>query len=101
LEKKEEIVEIVKQLIERSDGKLKSAKILLENNRTDDAISRAYYAAFLSVRALLYLLGVSPHTHKGAITMFELRVIKEELLSSKIGSYLNELFDVRENSDLQ
>ena len=85
MEKKEEIVEIVKHLIRRSEGKLTSAKILLERDRIDDAISRAYYAAFLSVRALLYLLGISTRTHTGVITMFGLRVIKEGLLPSKIG----------------
>jgi len=99
LEKKEEIVEIVKHLIRRSEGKLTSAKILLERDRIDDAISRAYYAAFLSVRALLYLLGISTRTHTGVITMFGLRVIKEGLLPSKIGKYLSELLEARETSD--
>ena len=40
MEKKEELIEIVKQLIFRSEEKLESAKILLENEKFDDAISR-------------------------------------------------------------
>ncbi|MEQ9715411.1 MAG: HEPN domain-containing protein [Candidatus Asgardarchaeum sp.] len=99
MEKKKEIIDIVNQLIKRSEGKLVSARILLESNRIDDAISRAYYAAFLSVRALLYLLGVSAGTYSGVLTIFGLRVIKEELLPPKIGKYLNELFEARETSD--
>ncbi|MCD6515603.1 MAG: HEPN domain-containing protein [Candidatus Odinarchaeota archaeon] len=99
MEKKKEIIDIVNQLIKRSEGKLVSARILLESDRIDDAISRAYYAAFLSVRALLYLLGVSARTHSGVLTIFGLRVIKEGLLPPKIGKYLNELFEARETSD--
>ena len=99
MEKKKEISDIVNQLIKRSEGKLVSARILLESDRIDDAISRAYYAAFLSVRALLYLLGVSARTHSGVLTIFGLRVIKEGLLPPKIGKYLNELFEARETSD--
>lgn len=99
MEKKEELIEIVKQLIFRSEEKLESAKILLENEKFDDAISRAYYAAFLAARAILYLLGSSPRTHRGVITMFGLKVIKEGLLSVNVGRYLNELFEAGETSD--
>jgi hypothetical protein len=99
LEKKDELIETVKQLIIRSEGKLTSAQILLENNRIDDAISRAYYAAFLASKALLYLLGISPKTHQGIVTMFGLKVVKEGLLPSTIGRALNELFEARQTSD--
>ena len=96
---KRELIEIVKQLINRSDGKLASAKILLENKKPDDAISRAYYAAFLSVKALLSLLGVTIKTHRDILTMFGIKIVKEEILPAKFGKYLNKLFDAREHSD--
>ena len=97
--KKDELVETVKQLIIRGEGKLISAQILLEKDRIDDAISRAYYAAFLASKALLHLLGISPKTHQGIVTMFGLKVVKEGLLPSTIGRALNELFEARQTSD--
>ena len=99
MEKKDEVIVTVKQLIIRGEGKLTSAQILLEKDRIDDAISRAYYAAFLAARALLHLLGISPKTRQGIITMFGLKVVKEGLLPSTIGRALNELFEARQTSD--
>lgn len=40
-------------LIEEAGSKLESAKILHENNRYGDAISRAYYSMHYAARALL------------------------------------------------
>ncbi len=97
--KKDEVIETAKQLIIRGEGKLTSAQILLEKDRIDDAISRAYYAAFLASKALLHLLGISPKTHQGIVTMFGLKVVKEGLLPSTIGRALNELFEARQTSD--
>jgi len=99
LKKIDEVIEVAKQFILRSEGKLTSAQILLEKDRIDDSISRAYYAAFLAARAFLYILGMSPNTHHEIITMFELKVVKEELLPSTIGRALNELFEARQTSD--
>lgn len=99
MKKKDEVIEVAKQLIIRSEGKLTSAQILLEKDRIDDAISRAYFAAFLAARAFLYLLGMSPNTHQEIETMFELKILKEDLLPSTIGRALNELFEARQISD--
>ena len=97
--KKKEIIEVAKQLIIRSEGKLTSAQILLEEDRIDDAISRAYFAAFLAARAFLYLLGMALNTHQEIDTMFELKIVKEDLLPSTTGRALNELFEARQTSD--
>ncbi|MHA1266548.1 MAG: HEPN domain-containing protein [Candidatus Helarchaeota archaeon] len=99
MEKKEELIEIAKELVSRGENKLQSAQLLLENNQIDDAISRAYYAAFLVTRGLLYLLGTVPKSHSGLITLFGLKVIKTGLLEPKIGRALNQLFEARETSD--
>ena len=50
-----------------------------------DSISRAYYAAFFAVKALLLLLGFYAKTHSRLITLFNLHVIKEGLLPKEIG----------------
>ncbi len=99
MEKKKELIEITKQIILKGEEKLLSAEILLENNLIDDSISRAYYAAFLIARGLLNLMGDTPKSHGGVITMFGLKVVKEGLLSSEIGHALNELYKARELGD--
>ena len=99
MEKKDDLIEIAKQLLKRTDEKLQSAQILIENDQIDDAISRAYYAAFLASKALLYLLGSEPKSHSGIMTMFGLKVVKQGLLPPSIGHSLNELFKARETSD--
>lgn len=99
MEKGIDAQEIAKQLLLRGEEKLVSAEVLLEKDRIDDAISRAYYAAFLAARGLLYLLGMSPQSQSGVVTMFGLKVVKEGLLSANIGHALNELFEARETSD--
>lgn len=99
MEKINDLKELAKIYVKKAEEKLKSAQILLKENLIDDAISRAYYAAFLSIKALLLLLGSDVKTHTGLITMFNLKVIKEGLLPKDIGKYLHELFDARQASD--
>jgi len=99
LGKKEEKKKIAKRMIEKGEEKLKSARILLDNNQIEDSISRSYYAAYLTTKALLLLLGSSPKTHGGMITMVGLKIIKEGLLPPKIGKHLGSLLEARQNSD--
>jgi uncharacterized protein (UPF0332 family) len=51
------------------DDALKAAQALLDLGLYNDAVSRAYYAAFHHARALLLLLGLEPKTHKGVISL--------------------------------
>ncbi|TFF85763.1 MAG: HEPN domain-containing protein [Promethearchaeota archaeon] len=81
------------------EEKLRSAQILLENNQYEDSISRSYYAAYLSIRALLFLLGSSPKTHTRTLTMLSLKVIKEGIISEQIGKDFGQLLEARQNSD--
>ncbi|MHA1150701.1 MAG: HEPN domain-containing protein [Promethearchaeota archaeon] len=96
---KEDNEQIVKQLITKGDEKLKSARILIENDHFDDSISRAYYAAYLSCRALMLLLGSTPKTHSGMITMLSLKAIKEDIIPIQIGKDFSQLLEARQNSD--
>ncbi|MEX2738561.1 MAG: HEPN domain-containing protein [Candidatus Wukongarchaeota archaeon] len=92
---------IAKQLISRALNKLSAAKKLLETGFYDDAISRAYYSVFLASKALLILLGEEARSHKGIITLFGLRVVKENLLPMQYGKILTDLFNARQVSDYE
>jgi uncharacterized protein (UPF0332 family) len=96
---KEDTEQIVKQLIAKGEEKLKSSEILLRNNQFDDSISTCYYAAYLTSKALLLLLGSTPQTHSGMITMLGLKAIKEGIISAEIGKYISHLLEARQNSD--
>ncbi len=96
---KQDNLEIAKDFFLKGEEKMKSAEILLNNKMFDDAVSRIYYAAYYFAKALLFLLGEEPRTHKGLISIFGLKVIKTGFINKKFGAILNELFEKRERSD--
>lgn len=51
------------------DDALRAAQALLELGLHNDAVSRAYYAAFHYARALLLLEGLEPKTHRGVVSL--------------------------------
>ncbi len=53
------------------DDALRAAEALLALGLANDAVSRAYYAAFHYARALLLLEGLEPKTHRGFWTVPE------------------------------
>ncbi len=83
-------------LLELSREKLRSADHLLRSGFLSDAVSRAYYAAFNSARAVLLMLGSHVRTHEGVAYKFGLRVIREGLGDRELGRTLNLLRQARE-----
>ncbi len=53
------------------DDALRAAEALLALQLYNDAVSRAYYAAFHHARALLLLDGLEPKTHRGVFALLE------------------------------
>jgi uncharacterized protein len=51
------------------DDALRAAQVLLQLGLYNDAVSRAYYAAFHYARALLLLDGLEPKTHRGVVAL--------------------------------
>jgi hypothetical protein len=51
------------------DEALQAAKVLLTIGLPNDAVSRAYYAAFHYARAVLLMHGLEPRTHRGVIAV--------------------------------
>ena len=95
----EERKEIAKELMKMAKEKLESAKILLDYKKLHDAISRAYYAAYLSASAVLFLLGERPRTHDGLIYLFWLKLIKTGIVEKKYSRILSKLRNAREEGD--
>jgi uncharacterized protein len=61
---------------------LRVAHAALELGIVRDALSRAYYAVFHAVRALLLLDGIEPKTHAGVGSLFSERWIRTKRLES-------------------
>lgn len=87
--------------LKKADDKLQVAETLLRMRDYEDAVSRAYYAAFYSVQAVLLTAGLSARTHQGLVYLFGLHFVKTGKLEKKLGRLLAELKDDREKSDYE
>ena len=86
---------------ERARQKLDVARRLRDSGDHDDAISRAYYAAFHAARALLTSAGEQPRTHHGTVTLFNLLFVKTGKMSRRTGRFFSNLKDDRESADYE
>jgi uncharacterized protein (UPF0332 family) len=91
--------ELIKGYLEKSKAKLRVAKDLLGGTEWDDAVSRAYYAAFHAAQAVLLTEGQRGDTHKGVVTLFGLLLVKTGKFEKKYGKLLSNLKDDREACD--
>ena len=94
-------LELVKGYITKAKDKLAVAHELLEHQHYDDAVSRAYYAAFHATQAVLISEGQEADTHKGVVTLFGLFLIKPGKIDKRYGKVLANLKDDRESGDYE
>lgn len=83
----------------RGDESLRAACVLLDNGLYNDAISRAYYAAFHWASAVLMAKGLQAKTHRGTIQLLSLHFVKPGLLPQDAANHLAHLETSRELSD--
>jgi uncharacterized protein (UPF0332 family) len=87
--------------MEKAGRKLLVAQELLTHRHFDDAVSRAYYAAFHAAQAALLAEGQQPETHKGVVTLFGLLLVKPGKVDRSCGRTLANLKDSRETGDYE
>lgn len=63
--------EIVKSYIEKSESNLISSKILIYNNRLEEAIALTYYSMYHIITALLFKTGIKCENHDGTIILLK------------------------------
>ena len=85
--------------IERGNECLAAAEHLCAGGFANDAVSRAYYAAYHWARAVLLTKGLEPKTHRGLVQLLSLHFVKSALLSEEPASDLAHLETYREISD--
>lgn len=87
--------------MQKAGKKLEVAGELFHAGHFEDTVSRAYYAVFHAVQALLLTEGQKADTHKGIVTLFSLLFVKTGKFSKDMGKYLANLKDDRERGDYE
>ena len=63
------------------------------------AANRMYYSCYYMVSALLLTKGLSSHTHSGTIGLFGLHFVKAGIVSTEMGKFFSELFELQQTGD--
>ena len=94
-------LELIESYMTKSRDKLAVARELLVRRHLDDAVSRAYYAAFHAAQAALLAEGQRAETHRGVVTLVGLLLVKTGRIDKRCGRILANLKDDRETSDYE
>lgn len=89
----------IKAFFEKANKFLRSARLLIDNEDYDSAVSRIYYAMFYSVEAILIKENFRPKSHNGVITLFNREYIKTGRISAIYGKQLSQMQRTRELGD--
>lgn len=93
--------ELIAGYLAKARDKAQVARELLSKNHWDDAVSRAYYAAFHAAQAALLAEGQQAESHKGVVTLFGLLLVKTGKFEKQWGKFLANLKDDREAGDYE
>jgi uncharacterized protein (UPF0332 family) len=86
-------------LLTKASEKLETARIMYDNARYDDAVSRAYYAAFHAMTAALLSRNLSYSSHGQVIGAFNREFIKTSIFPKDFSAIVQALFDDRQIGD--
>lgn len=90
---------VVEQNLEKAKDRLDAAQLLLDNEKFEDSVNRAYYSIYHSAMALLRTKDVSPKTHKGLIGQFGKKFVKTEKVDKNFSKMLSHAESLRETAD--
>jgi uncharacterized protein (UPF0332 family) len=85
--------------LDRATSTLQAAQMLLASDFSNDAASRAYYAAFHAATALLLSKNLSFGSHAGVLRAISLNFVKTGELPKSLGRDLNWLAELRQVAD--
>lgn len=96
---RENRIELAENYLSKAKQKIESAEILSNAGKTEDSISRSYYAVYLSAQAALYLIGEDSKTHGGCLKLFGLKFVKTGDVEKKYAKIFADLLNLRQQSD--
>lgn len=85
--------------LDQADRRLRAARHLLASGDHEDAVSRAYHAAFHAMTAALASRDLESKTHAGARRLFALHFISSGLAPLDVGRAIEALQRDRQSSD--
>jgi uncharacterized protein (UPF0332 family) len=85
--------------VARAEESLRAAHALRDLGLYADSISRAYYAVFHVLRALILSRDIEPKTHAGAIHLFNQEFVRTGVVASSHNRLLGGLQRARELAD--
>lgn len=91
--------EATKLYLAKAKDKLSTAKLVLEHNHFDDAVSRAYYVVFLEISAVLFFNDREYSSHSQTIGNFNKDFINGGTFPKQFGRWIYKLFEYREVGD--
>lgn len=97
----EERKAIVSYRMEKSLATLDEAKKIFGLDLYNLTANRLYYTVYYAATALLLSKGLSSHTHRGAMTLFHLHIVKENIMTADDGSLFRQLFGMRHEGDYE
>jgi uncharacterized protein (UPF0332 family) len=83
----------------RAREELRAAEHLLPLGFARIALTRAYFAVFHAVRAVLYAEGLEPRSHRGALHLFNQHLVKGGRFEPATSRLLARLQKFREEAD--
>jgi hypothetical protein len=92
-------VENARRELQRAEAALAAARALAQLGLWDDAVSRAYYAAFHAAKAALFSAGVQARTHEGTHDLLFQHFVATGALRRQVAKGLAALQRYREQAD--
>ena len=92
---------IIQSYLAKARDKAHVARELSNKGYWDDAVSRAYYAAFHAAQAALLTEGQRGESHNGVVMLFGMLLVKTGKFEKKWGKFLANLKDDREAGDYE
>ena len=86
-------------MIQKAQRSLKAAQQNLESENYDFASSRAYYAAFYAIQAVIVTKNLSFSKHSAVISAFNQHFVKTEIFPKDFGKFISRLFRERQIGD--
>jgi uncharacterized protein (UPF0332 family) len=85
--------------VARARDELEGAEALLAAGHPRIALTRAYFAAFHAVRALLFRAGLQPQSHRGVHALFHAHFVRLGTYDSATAAVFARLQKYREEAD--
>lgn len=93
--------EEMKALLKKAEDSIKGARILFNDELYGFAASRAYYAMFYLVSAVLLSKDMSFSKHQAVVASFGQHFVKTKIFEQKFHQYLVEAFEQRQIGDYE